>query len=144
MITNPISGYSIRLNWLKDEFLSYLNKCIDDNELRDLVAWYLFYGLSIGLKGNDLIEAISHDELLYSVLISLSEQEISNGKKPPAFRLGSNVEVVVNAKNITSLKGSIYKVIWHNKNREWNYYIFENGKRISKRYLEEDLILVEL
>ncbi|MGD8770624.1 MAG: hypothetical protein PVJ06_11340 [Desulfobacterales bacterium] len=39
----------------------------------------------------------------------------------------------------TERSGRILELIWHFKNKEWNYYIDSEGKRISKRYVESDL-----
>ena len=55
------------------------------------------------------------------------------------FELGDKVEVILNHRNKTFHKGKIRQVIWHNKDNCWNYYLEENGKKIQKRYLSEDL-----
>ena len=41
-------------------------------------------------------------------------------------------------------KGKIRDIIWHFKNRTFNYYIEVNNKKISKRYYEEDLVNADL
>jgi hypothetical protein len=39
----------------------------------------------------------------------------------------------------TERLGRILELIWHFKNKEWNYYIEFDGKKISKRYVESDI-----
>jgi hypothetical protein len=57
---------------------------------------------------------------------------------PPAFSVGQRVRVILNDRNRTARTGTIRQVIWHFKDRRYNYYLDVNGKRISKRYYEED------
>ncbi|MBR2175371.1 MAG: hypothetical protein IJ861_00295 [Clostridia bacterium] len=40
-------------------------------------------------------------------------------------------------------KGKIRDIIWHFKNRTFNYYIEVNNKKVSKRYYEEDLVYAD-
>jgi hypothetical protein len=61
----------------------------------------------------------------------------------PRFSVGQKVVVVLNEKNKTPHTGSVREVIWHYKDSRYNYYLEENGKKISKRYFEEDLDPVE-
>ena len=56
-----------------------------------------------------------------------------------AFQLGQRVCVVLNERNHTPHTGTIRTVIWHHKDRRYNYYLAENGKKVAKRYLAEDL-----
>ncbi|HET6882611.1 MAG TPA: hypothetical protein VFI31_20760 [Pirellulales bacterium] len=57
----------------------------------------------------------------------------------PAFCLGQVVQVILNDRNKTPHTGTIREIIWHYKDQRFNYYLEENGKKISKRYFEEDL-----
>lgn len=57
----------------------------------------------------------------------------------PRFAVGQPVRVVVNERNKTAHRGTIREVIWHFKDRRYNYYLVENGKKVSKRYFDEDL-----
>ncbi|HEX9063196.1 MAG TPA: hypothetical protein VF941_23735, partial [Clostridia bacterium] len=71
-------------------------------------------------------------------------QEISWGKKPPTFREGDEVEVIVNAKNTTYHRGLISQIIYHGNEKKWFYQIYENGKKVGKRYFEQDLKKIEI
>ena len=53
--------------------------------------------------------------------------------------MGQRVRVIVNERNKTAHRGTIREVIWHFKDRRYNYYLVENGKKVSKRYFDEDL-----
>jgi hypothetical protein len=65
-------------------------------------------------------------------------------ERPPSkFRAGDAVEVVASDKNRTYHKGRVRQVTWHFKDREWNFFIEENGKKIGKRYLATDLRAVD-
>lgn len=65
-------------------------------------------------------------------------------KRPaPAFQQGQRVRVRLNERNRTSHEGSIREIVWHHKERRYNYYIEESLKKVSKRYFEEDLEAVE-
>jgi hypothetical protein len=57
---------------------------------------------------------------------------------PPAFSVGQRVRVILNDRNRTARTGTIRQVIWHFKDRRYNYHLDVNGRRISKRYYEED------
>ena len=57
----------------------------------------------------------------------------------PAFCLGQKVTVVLNERNRTPHTGTIREIIWHHKDQRYNYYLEEGGKKISKRYVGEDL-----
>jgi hypothetical protein len=57
---------------------------------------------------------------------------------PPAFSVGQRVRVIISDRNQTARTGTIRQVIWHFKDRRYNYYLDVSGKRISKRYDEED------
>lgn len=61
---------------------------------------------------------------------------------PPELAIGHTVRVVLNERNHTPRVGTIYHIEWHFKNGCYDYYLEVNGKRISKRYLREDLEVV--
>ncbi len=71
--------------------------------------------------------------------MGLTDDEVSQGKPPPEFDKGDQVEVIVNAKNITSHVGSVIDFIWHHEDKKWFFTIEENGKKVGKRYTKEDL-----
>lgn len=55
---------------------------------------------------------------------------------PPIFIYGD----FVSPANHPDTIGKIETIIWHFKNNEYNYYISVNGKKVSKRYDEKELI----
>ena len=57
----------------------------------------------------------------------------------PEFRVGQCVRVVLNDRNRTPHTGTVRQVVWHHRDRRYNYYLQEAGKKVSKRYLAEDL-----
>ncbi len=57
----------------------------------------------------------------------------------PEFSVGEPVRVVPNERCHTPRQGKVERVIWHHKDQQYNYYLSEAGKRISKRYLAADL-----
>lgn len=62
---------------------------------------------------------------------------------PSTFAPGQRVRVRINEHNRTPHEGIIHDVVWHHKNQQHNYYLEENGKKISKRYYEHDLDRVD-
>src|SRR5262245_54656646 len=64
-------------------------------------------------------------------------------RSSPRFELGATVRVVLNERNRTPHVGMVRKVIWHFKDERYNYYLEENGRKVSKRYFDEDLELAE-
>lgn len=58
---------------------------------------------------------------------------------PSKFAVGQRVRVRINEHNHTSREGIIRDIVWHHKNQQHNYYLEENGKKVSKRYYEHDL-----
>jgi hypothetical protein len=60
-------------------------------------------------------------------------------KPAPAFAIGQRVRVILNERNKTPHIGCVRRIVWHYKDQRYNYYIDENGKVVSKRYLAEDL-----
>lgn len=65
---------------------------------------------------------------------------------PPAarFQLGQHVRVVLNARNQTPHEGTVRQVVWHHEDGCFNYYLLENGKQVSKRYLDDDLLPLDM
>ncbi len=68
---------------------------------------------------------------------------MKRSRSHPRFAVGDRVRVVLNERNRTPHEGSIREAIWHGKHQCWNYYLVEDGKKISKRYIAEDLEGVE-
>ena len=60
-------------------------------------------------------------------------------KPEPEFRVGQSVRVQLNERNRTPHAGTVRQVIWHHKDARYHYYLEEGGRRVSKRYLAEDL-----
>ena len=58
---------------------------------------------------------------------------------PPEYAVGDRVRVVPSDRHTTPHTGAIREVIWHFKDGCYNYYIEENGKKVSTRYLAIDL-----
>jgi hypothetical protein len=55
-------------------------------------------------------------------------------ERPPSkFRAGNAVEVIASDKNRTYHKGRVRQVTWHFKDRKWNFFIEENGKKKSAK-----------
>ena len=53
--------------------------------------------------------------------------------------MGDLVEVVPSARHQTLRQGSVRAVVWHFKDRRWNFYLTSEGRSVSTRYLAEDL-----
>lgn len=138
-----VCGTLERTKWYKEELLRCVKSCITDEEVQFTVGWYLLEGISNGIQKEWLLEVLADYNRLYDIAISLSEKDIQVGRRPPLFREGDMVEVIVNAKNITYHKGIIHTVVYHFKDKEWNYYICENNKKVSKRYCAADLKLIQ-
>ncbi len=139
----PICGTLTRLELLKKDFIEQIEICISEEEVNLTVGWYLKCGVSIGIPKEWLIDSI-HDNIdLYKTVELLTEIDILHGRKPPLFRKGDIVEVIVNAKNTTYHKGFIFKLSYHFDEKEWMYYIMENNKKVSKRYFKNDLRLIK-
>jgi hypothetical protein len=60
-------------------------------------------------------------------------------KPEPAFQIKQRVRVILNERNRTPHEGTVREVVWHHKDQRYNYYLEEAGKKVSKRYFEEDL-----
>lgn len=66
----------------------------------------------------------------------VSINDIKTISEPPPFVYGD----VVSPVNHPDMIGKIQTIIWHFKDKDYNYYISVNGKKKSKRYYAEDLI----
>ena len=64
---------------------------------------------------------------------------MSAPKPAPKFAIRETVRVLLNDRNRTAHRGTVREVIWHFKDERYNYYIVEDGKKISKRYFDDDL-----
>ena len=63
--------------------------------------------------------------------------------RPEVFPLGCRVQVRLNSRNATRRFGVVTRIIWHVKDSAWDYYLAVDGRKISKRYREEDLEMAE-
>ena len=61
----------------------------------------------------------------------------------PKFAIGQRVRVRLGDRNRTAHEGTIRDIIWHFKDERHNYYLEEGGKKVSKRYYDDDLERVE-
>ncbi len=59
-------------------------------------------------------------------------------KPPPAFSIGERVRVILGERNQTSRTGTIREIVWHYKDQRYIYFIEENGKKVAKRYFQDD------
>jgi hypothetical protein len=64
-------------------------------------------------------------------------------KSEPMFHIGQRVRVILNDRNRTPHEGTVREIVWHHKDRRYNYYLEEAGKKVSKRYFEEELEAVQ-
>jgi len=60
-------------------------------------------------------------------------------KPAPVFSVGQRVRLILNDGNKTPYTGFVQRIIWHHKHGRYKYYLDENGKAVSKRYVAEDL-----
>lgn len=147
--TSAVSGYSVRFDRKREAIRHDISVSDRHPEgVTGVIRWH------IHSASNDLLKRHHVEELIDSIAAELEEplksvirnavrtadeQALASSKSIPEFPVGSSVEVVLNAKNLTPHKGEILDSIWHFKEQCWNYYIEEDGKRISKRYLAADL-----
>jgi hypothetical protein len=68
---------------------------------------------------------------------------MSSNVPTPKFSIGQTVRVRLGDRNRTFHEGTIRDIIWHIKDQRHNYYIEEGGQKVSKRYYEEDLEVIE-
>jgi hypothetical protein len=137
----PITSHHTRLEWLVGELKQLLGR--PGTYASPVVAWYIRYGLSIGLSRLELEAPLGAMPELKAIAIKLSDKDISEGKPIPAFVEGQLVEVIVNARNTTYRKGRIRGLNWHHKKGQWIFLLEENGKNVSKRYEAKDLRAAE-
>ena len=64
--------------------------------------------------------------------------DIKTISEPPSFVYGDFVSPV----NRPDIIGKIETLIWHFKDKDYNYYISVNEKKKSKRYFAEDLMII--
>jgi len=64
---------------------------------------------------------------------------VADPRPSPAYAVGDVVEVVPSARHQTLRRGQIRAVVWHVKDQRWNYYLVSDGRKVSTRYLAEDL-----
>ena len=57
---------------------------------------------------------------------------------PPSFEIGDPVKIIGTKKN-SARSGRIREHIWHHRNTEWMYFTNEEGRKVSKRYREDEL-----
>ena len=69
----PICGTLTRLNWLKGELFKDLAKCSNETEKQNAFAWYLSYGVKLGLSKKMLLESFESDDSLYKRLSLITE-----------------------------------------------------------------------
>jgi hypothetical protein len=62
----------------------------------------------------------------------------------PAFAIGQWVRVILNTRNRTPHTARNREVIWHFKDKRYDYYLEERGKKVSNRYLEKDLEAIRM
>jgi hypothetical protein len=140
----PITSHHSRAEWFVGELKNRLSsKSADFVGTKSIVAWYMSFGYSMGLQRETLEAALSSSPDLQAIASSLNEDDISQGKPPPEFKEGQLVEVIVNGRNSTYRKGTIRGLGWHHQERQWLFFIEENGKKVSKRYEARDLRLAE-
>lgn len=58
----------------------------------------------------------------------------------PSYRAGHLVRVIPGVRDNTPRRGAVTKIIWHDKDKCFGYWINQCDKRISKRYRDEDLV----
>lgn len=96
--------------------------------------------LSIGMAKEVMVRAdgyVNLDEYQLSLLPQLKAAFEEADYPRPEFDLDDPVETRPGVG--THRVGVIRDRIWHGKNGVWNYYLECKGKRVSKRYLAEDL-----
>ena len=64
-------------------------------------------------------------------------------RPPSGFSMGQRVRVILNGRNKTPCVGTIRDIIWHFQAECYNYYLEEDGRKVSRRYTEEDLEAVD-
>jgi hypothetical protein len=62
---------------------------------------------------------------------------------PQEMAIGTKVTVRTNEHNRTPHTGIIARAVWHFKLGKWFYFLEENGRRVAKRYVADDLEVIE-
>jgi hypothetical protein len=57
------------------------------------------------------------------------------------FKIGDAVRVLTGDRNRTPHAGTVRQIIWHHKKQAYLYFLEEGGKKVAKRYFDEDLEL---
>jgi len=70
---------------------------------------------------------------------SPEERSKDRDRAAPRYSVGSPVRVVPNQRNRTLHQGAVRERVWHHKHGCWTYSLEAKGKRVSKRYVAEDL-----
>jgi hypothetical protein len=79
---------------------------------------------------------------LQAQLLRESLPIIPDGVPLPQLSLGQPVQVCLNAYHQTPHLGTIRFYFWHWKDQTWYYLLEKKGRKISKRYRAEDLLLL--
>ena len=58
---------------------------------------------------------------------------------PSKFSIGQKVRVRLGDRNRTPHEGTVRNIGWHFKDVRHYYYLEEAGKKVSKRYYDDDL-----
>ncbi len=148
MPKDPVSGYSVRFDRFREEFVKFLQARTHPDGVRAIVAWLFRYASFSGISHSHISAIVEQTaktnpecrEALLHALHSLTENEIATAAHPPEFEIGQRVQVILNARNLTPHAGTILTRVWHHKNKKWNYTLLEGDKRIAKRYFFEDLL----
>ncbi len=114
-------------------------RAIDPEELRRLVAWYLFRGSSRRIPRPVIERELTRFPMLQAIAVELDDIDLLDGRPLTEFVLGQHVEVILNGRNTTFHRGTIRSVVWHHKEQAWMYLLDENGRRLSRRYEARDL-----
>lgn len=136
----PINSQDSTAMRLCGELKACLNsRALQLEEVRDLVAWCVKYGHSLAVPRAVLEHALLQSPDLHSIAVALTDNEVSAGKPPMEFMQGQEVEVIVNARNLTYHRGTVRSATWHFNEQKWMYLLEEAGRRVSKRYEARDL-----
>ena len=57
----------------------------------------------------------------------------------PEFQLGQTVRVVPQVNGHSEKIGVVRDIIWHHKDARYNFYLNVGGKKISTRYIADEL-----
>lgn len=138
---------SARLHWHREQLVQSLAELRYASNVRKTIAQAFqraqYHGFDIEeLRAMTLAlvqDDVLHREAILNALQALTPDELAIDAHPPELKIGQKVRVILSARNHTPREGSIIDRIWHHKDRRWNYYMEENGRRVSKRYFIDDL-----